>query len=75
MDLFSFSGYLFTKNVFTHGGKLVLRAINVVERTAEVAAVVEKEVEDGGVDVEWSLSVVDISSVVSGDVPVAVIVV
>ena len=53
----------------------MLRAIDVVEGTAEVAAVVEKEVEDGGVDVKWSLSVVDISSVVSGNVPVAVIVV
>ena len=58
---------------FTHGGRLVL--LDVVERGAEVAAVVKEEVEESGVDVKWSLSVVDISSVVSGGVPVAVIVV
>ena len=49
--------------------------LDVVERGAEVAAVVKEEVEDGGVDVNWSLSVVDVSSVVSGVVSVAVIVV
>ena len=58
---------------FTHGGRLVL--LDVVERGAEVAAVVKEEVEESGVDVKWSLSVVDMSSVVSGGVPVAVIVV
>ena len=59
------------RNVFTHGGRLVL--LDVVERGAEVAAVVKEEVEDSGVDVKWSLSVV-VSSVVSGVVTVAVIV-
>ena len=43
--------------------------LDVVERGAEVAAVVKE-----GVDVKWSLSVV-VSSVVSVVVPVAVIVV
>ena len=49
--------------------------LDVVEWGAEVAAVVKEEVEESGVDVKWSLFVVDISSVVSGGVPVAVIVV
>ena len=49
--------------------------LDVVERGAEVAGVVKIEVEDGGVDVNWSLSVVDVSSVVSGVVSVTVIVV
>ena len=58
---------------FTHGGRLVL--LDVVEWGEENAAVVKEEVEESGVDVKWSLSVVDMSSVVSGGVPVAVIVV
>ena len=57
---------------FTHGGRLVL--LDVVEWGEENAAVVKEEVEDSGVDVKWSLSVV-VSSVVSGVVSVAVIVV
>ena len=58
---------------FTHGGRLVL--LDVVEWGEENAAVVKEEVEGKGVDVKWSLSVVDVSSVVSGVVSVAVIVV